>query len=850
MGMDGAVNLGSAYGEILIDTSQVERQLQNTFQRAEQAAGNAFNRIGRTLQGVGDSIYGVGRSLTLWTAPIAALGGYGLKVFGEFEDVLAEIQARTSATGEQMDAVKAKALEMGQATVFSSTEAAEAILQLLASGYDLEQSFAALPAVLDAAAAGGMDLGYTADVVTDALAMWNLEASQAGRVADALARGAAASSAEIPDLAQGLGNVGPLAAEMNLSLEDTIAILAAFSERGIKGAEAGTQLKSMLTNMTKPVDKVQDMWKALGISMYTASGQIRPLQAVLAELRDAMAGMSDEERLNVLQTLGGTYGKLGLSVLTSSDAMGDMNALMDEQADAATVASARLDTFNGKLKKLKSSVQTALIKALEPFVENVAKPLIDFMTDVVTKITEWMALNPELTAMIVNLLAALVAVGPALMIVGKLIGLIGGAIALSLGSPIALAIAAIAALVMAYKTNFLGIQTAVKSFVDKYSVYFNWIIHYTKMAIDALKRGDFQGAIYALGKVLEGLKPLLKKVLASLITWAKKMGEKLLSWAVEYGPPLLKALLELGKDVLKWLGEQVKPIGEKLLEWAGAFVDWVGPAAKELLLKIPDLLTDLLKWILDAAPDIVAKILEWAAAFIDWVGPATEELLVKLGDLLGDVIYWILAEFIPAVIKEAPGMIEAMLKFIVDAATQVGPKLLDFLVTITNFFVTDLIPGVAKAAWSIGESIVNGIWDGVNNLWDSFTKDLKDKVGGGIVGDVAGFLGVGSPAKKMIPIGEAIVQGLAVGMGAMQPVNEALAQLSDTLILPDMAVMGGARMPQPALAGATFNIEVGVTPDVVRAYPDGEEYGRAVGRGIEERLQGWRRWQGGGVVHG
>lgn len=419
--------------EIIISATD---NASKVFGGVANAAQKAFAGVGKSIQNAGKGISDFGLSLAQWTAPLAIVGGMGIKVFSDFETVMAEIEARTGATGEQMDKVKQKALDMGAATAFSGTEAANAMLELLASGFSLEETFTALPAVLNAAAAGNLDLGYTADVVTDALAMFNLKAEDSTRVVDALSAGAGASSADIDSLAQGLGNVGPIAAEFNLSIEDTVGILAAFSERGIKGAEAGTQLKSMLVAMTKTTPKVTSMWKSLGIELFTATGAMRPLETIMNELSVAMDGMSDKERINTLKTLGGSYGQLGLSVLTSSDAMGDMNTLMAKQTDAATVAAARMDTLAGRTESLMGSVETLMINALEPLIENTLKPMIVQATGVVNMINAWAKANPKLVTQITKLAAKLVIAGPILFVVGKGITLIGIAIA-TLFNPVA-----------------------------------------------------------------------------------------------------------------------------------------------------------------------------------------------------------------------------------------------------------------------------------------------------------------------------------------------------------------------------------------------------------------------------
>ena len=751
----GPVNLGSAYGDLLIDTSKLEGSLNQAFSQIERRAESVFSRMGDRVQAAGDRISGVGVSVTKLTAPIAAFGVASIKVFGKFDDALAEIQARTGATGEEMDKVRDKAIEMGKTTSFSATQSAEAMLQLLSSGYDLNETFAALPATLDAAAAGGMDLGYTADVITDALAMYNLGAESAERVADALARGAAASSAEINDLAQGLGNVGPIAAQFGLSIEDTVAILAAFSERGIKGAEAGTQLRSVLNNLSKPSEAVTGALNELGVELYDIEGNVRPLNDVFNDLRVAMAGLTEQERIEYVKTLGGAYGQLGLSVLTSTDAMGDMNALMADQADAATVADARMNSLNGKIQRVSSSIQTMMIETVGPAIDKYLKPFLDKVVDVITNITLWAQANPELTEKIVLLGAALVGLGPTLFAVGKAVKLVGAAIGmLGAAGPVGLAIAAVAALYVAYKKNFLGIRDFIEPVVKTIGGIFETFS-------EAFSEKGFWGALNTLFSEDTGLRlftmfrsfgigeGVAQKLADAFINVGRGLTEVLrvgntvlgiflkdgLSQALRslFGGSMIQGIFEafgMDEGLAEKLSGGIRTAFEAVVEVIDALAPrlkgiWDALKARDLngvLEQVIALAGDIVAEIGKQLPLIVAKLAEWGQAFLDWIGPKIEPLLKELGDLALDVLKWIgdqavslgekLVEWadefidwvVPAakdLLKELPDLAKDVIEWIGEKATDIGEKLLEWGGEFVDWVVpaaTDLLaklPGLA-----------------------------------------------------------------------------------------------------------------------------------------------------------
>jgi len=390
--------------------------------------------LGKKLTSVGDGITKVG--MTFLPAALAVGGALtaGINTASSFDSIMAEISARTGTVGEDLTAVSELALQMGADTAFSANEAGEALLQLLSSGQSLEQAMQTLPIVLDLAAASGEDLGSVADWLTDIMASFNLEISAAADVADTLAQAAGASSADIGSLAQGFANVGPVARAFGLDVETTAAALAVLAENGIKGSEAGTALKSMLLNMTRDTEDVTSAWNALGTSFYDAEGNARPLPDVLASIKMGLEGMPIEDQNRLLQDLAGSYGIVAMQALLGDLTITNMKESMSVQADAASVAAARMDTFAGAMDSLGGSVETLQIRAFTPFMNNTLKPFIVDATEAINKVAEWAGKNPELSNSILSLGAAFVGLVAGTLVVGKAISIIGSAISLLQGA--------------------------------------------------------------------------------------------------------------------------------------------------------------------------------------------------------------------------------------------------------------------------------------------------------------------------------------------------------------------------------------------------------------------------------
>lgn len=479
-GGQGGFNLGNAYGKVLIDASQVQQGLS----QAERQIQGFGQRMAGAFDGIGASMQGIGTQLTVATAPLAAMGAVGVRTAATFQDSMAEISARTGATGEALDAIRNKALQLGADTQFSAQQASEAFLQLLTSGSSVEEAMQQIDAVLAGAAASGSNLGFAADALTDVMAAFGLEASQSEAVMQTLIDATGSSSATFESLVQGFANVGPMARNMGLSVEDTAAVLAVFSENGIKGAEAGTQLRSMLNNMTRDTPKVTGMWEELGISMFDANGQARNLNDIISDLNRVLDGASDARRTEVITTLAGTFGQMGLSALLATGGIEDMVNVMSEQASMSELAEKRMATFNGQLTSLQGSIETLMISAFTPILE-ILTPVISKMIEAVNAVREWTIENPELTTKIIGFGAALVALGPILWTVGTALRGVGFIIG-TLANPIGIAIAATTALYVAFETNFLGIRDLI---LTRVVPVFQPFIHAVDEAFDAIRLG-------------------------------------------------------------------------------------------------------------------------------------------------------------------------------------------------------------------------------------------------------------------------------------------------------------------------------------------------------------------------
>lgn len=342
-------------------------------------------------------------AITALTRQLVKASGSVINTASDFESQMALMGIAARGTGADIDELRQFAIDMGAQTFESAQGAAEGMTNLLKAGLDAKEVYSAFPAIIDLSAASSLSLAQASDAVTVAMATFGISADDARRIVDNYVRSADASVTEVDELVAAMANIGPVASDFGLSIEDTNMALAILSQRGIRGAEAGTALRSMLLNLNRDTTDVQNTLSRLGVTLFnTRTGEIRPFQYVLGDLATAFSNLTDEQRLLDAQTLAGTFGIKALNALiadgaetiTLYDAPGSISDFasvtnswlsmadaIGTASSAADIAAARFDTTKGRLEELGGGLETLAIQIGTPVLENVLTPILDFLND-------------------------------------------------------------------------------------------------------------------------------------------------------------------------------------------------------------------------------------------------------------------------------------------------------------------------------------------------------------------------------------------------------------------------------------------------------------------------------------
>ncbi|MDF5758622.1 phage tail tape measure protein [Spongiactinospora sp. TRM90649] len=297
----------------------------------------------------------------------AMVAGFGLAVKAamDFDKEMSKVQAVSGATGKELAALRQNAIEAGQATAFSATEAAKAQSELAKAGISTADILGgALKGSLDLAAAGGLDLAEAATVSAQAMNIFSLQGKDVGRIADTLAAGANKSAADVADLAWAMRMGGQVAAQTGLTLEDTVGVLSAFADNALIGSDAGTSLKTMLQRLANPTNDMSDLMRDLGIQTYDANGTFVGMASFAGQLQKALGGLTQEQRDHAMAVIFGADAVRGANVLYKIGKTGveEYTRAVTDQGAAGRMAGTMMDNLAGDLEKLKGSLETALIQ--------------------------------------------------------------------------------------------------------------------------------------------------------------------------------------------------------------------------------------------------------------------------------------------------------------------------------------------------------------------------------------------------------------------------------------------------------------------------------------------------------
>lgn len=407
----------------IVETEQELKRLQ------EQAATTSVTlekiaAAGDKFEKAGDSITNAGKQISVASAAVTGLGVAAVKTAADFDSAMANVAAISGATGDDLQALRDKAREMGEKTKFSASEAADAMSYMAMAGWKTGDMLSGIEGIMNLAAASGEDLATTSDIVTDALTAFGLTAEDSAHFADILAAASSNANTNVSMMGETFKYCAPVAGALGYSAEDVAEAIGLMGNAGIKSTQAGTALRTM---MTKLQGELKLSGEALGeatIQTANADGSMRELSDILADCRTAFSKMSESEAAAAAETLVGKNAMSGFLALMNS-APGDIdklrNAIDNCDGSAENMAAIMQDNLNGQLTILKSQLEELAIsfgEMLMPVIRKVVTAVQGFV-DKLNNMDE----AQRKTIITIGLVIA--ALGPFLVILGTVISTVG-----------------------------------------------------------------------------------------------------------------------------------------------------------------------------------------------------------------------------------------------------------------------------------------------------------------------------------------------------------------------------------------------------------------------------------------
>ena len=340
------------YDALQREIVETKEELERLETAANQSA-TAVQKIaaeGEKLKNIGDNISGVGEKFLPATAAVVGLGTAAVKTAADFDTGMSKVAAISGATGDDLDALRAKAREMGAKTKFSASEAASAMEYMAMAGWKTEDMLGGIEGIMNLAAASGEDLATTSDIVTDALTAFGMSAQESGHFADILAAASSNANTNVSMMGETFKYAAPVAGALGYTAEDTALAIGMMANAGIKSSQAGTAIRSGLTRLVKPTKQVREAMDKYGISITDGNGKMYTLREMMLQLRQKLGGLSEAEQGAAAAAIFGTNAMSGwLAVINGSEA--DMNKL-----------AGAIDTCSYNIDEISDAVEASGVK--------------------------------------------------------------------------------------------------------------------------------------------------------------------------------------------------------------------------------------------------------------------------------------------------------------------------------------------------------------------------------------------------------------------------------------------------------------------------------------------------------
>ncbi len=760
------MNLFNLEAVLSMDTSEYDRGLSN----AENKTGSLKSTI--TKLGIGTAVAGIGK---------AAIG-----VGQDFEAGMSQVAA---TMGISSDAVRRNegdfkllsdaAKEAGSSTQFSATQSAEALNYLALAGNDAQTSVSLLPTVLNAAAAGGLDLGYASDLITDSMSALGLETKDTTTFVDQLTKTSQKSNTSMGQLGEAILTVGGTAKKLKGGTVELTTALGILADEGTKGSEAGTALRNIILSLAAPTDTAAKELKKLGVSAYDTNGNFRSLDDIFIDLHKSTNNLSESAKnqaftkifnktdLKAVETMiancGGRFDELSGAIEDSAGAAEETAKTMNMNLKGAiTTLNSALEgmgiaiyeKFKGPLTEAVNGAATAIQKLIKAFNEGKLDKTLIAIGSALAGIITYMGIMKGYA-----IATSVIGIGKALFNAVSMVKSFSGAMAILnatlMANPIGLVVGAIGALVAA----FVYLWNTSDGFRNFWINMWNNIKEFTGNAIEAIKNFFIVTIPESINSMMQWFQNLpnmisqwLQQTIIKTSEWATNMWNKATETGANFINNIVTWFQQLPGNIYRWLGYGlgyaalwVYDMGKKAIEAGTNFINNIVSWFNQLPERINNWFKQAYQKAVEFDTNMRNKAVELGTKFINSITTWFQQLPGKIKAWFDNTI------------QKANEFKNNMIQKAKDTGREFGNWLKTSLQNLPNQMMT------------IGRDIVRGVWQGIVNMKNTFMNNVKSFFGG-IVDGAKAALGIHSPSREMRDeVGKWIPAGVEVGIKREMP---------------------------------------------------------------------------------
>ncbi|MGM0726374.1 MAG: phage tail tape measure protein [Bacillota bacterium] len=384
-----AVSVGEIVARLELDSAQ--------FSAGVSQAENQMQQMGNSAKSLSTQM-GIVQTAALAVGGAVVAGiGVSVKTAADFEQAMSKVQSISGATGQDFEALRKVAMDLGESTKFTATEAAQGLQYLAMAGFSVKDQIGSLPAVLNMAAAASVDMGTSADIVSNIMTGFGIASEDSTYAVDVLVKTMTSANTDLLQLGDAMKYVAPVATSLGFTFEETAAAVAKMSDAGIQGSMAGTALRAGMLRLANPIGRAAKATKAYGIEVQDASGKMKPLPEIIGHLNEKLGHLGQAQKTAAIASLVGTEAASGFAALlaTGEKSLKSYTKSLEESAGTAqSVADVQMDNLYGAFEKFTSALEGVGIKLGNEFLPHL-RSIVDHGTKLVDLFSK---VNPSVVA--------------------------------------------------------------------------------------------------------------------------------------------------------------------------------------------------------------------------------------------------------------------------------------------------------------------------------------------------------------------------------------------------------------------------------------------------------------------